>query len=77
MKIGIIFFSGLMTAAIGLVLGMAVNEIGARDLNKYRYESNFYQQLAKYRLIIGAGLGFAIGAGQECLRELKEDREED
>lgn len=77
MKIGPILISGLMTGSIGFVLAMAVNEIGARDLNKYRYESNFYQYVEKYRLIIGAGLGFAVGAGQECVRGLKENKEED
>lgn len=77
MKIGVILFSGLMTASIGLVLGVAVNEIGAQNLNQYRYKSSFYQQLEKYSLLIGAGLGFAIGAAQESLGQIKEDNKED
>lgn len=78
MNIKLIIFSGIMTALIGAVIGLAAAKIGSRDFNQLKYESQFYQDLhEKYYALIGAGLGFAVGAGQECVRELKAQRDDE
>ncbi len=77
MKINLILISGFISGAIGLVLGIAVSEIGVGNWNEFKHNNQFYRSLEEYSLVLGAGFGFAIGAGQECLKELKENKEED
>jgi hypothetical protein len=75
MNIRLVLFSGLITAGIGAVVGLAAAKIGQRDFNQLRYEGQSYQELYKSYALIGAGLGFAAGVGQECLWELKAQRD--
>ncbi|AFY78860.1 hypothetical protein NIES593_16475 [Hydrococcus rivularis NIES-593] len=78
MNIKLVIFSGIITALLGSVLGLAAAHIGQKDFNQPRYESQFYSDLHyKYYGIIGAGLGFAIGVSQECVRELKAKRDKE
>lgn len=77
MNIKLIFFSGIVTAALGSVLGLAVAHIGQQDFNDLKYESEIYQDLNDYYALIGAGLGLAVGISQECVRELKAQRDKE
>jgi hypothetical protein len=72
-----IVFSGVVTALIGSMIGLAAARIGQRDFNQLRFESQAYQDLHGKYALIGAGLGLAAGIGQECVRELKEQRKEE
>lgn len=73
----LIIFSGIMTALVGAVIGLAATKIGSPNFNQLKYEGQYYQDLYKNYALIGAGLGFAIGVGQECIRELKAERAKD
>ncbi|NJK48255.1 hypothetical protein HC931_08790 [Candidatus Gracilibacteria bacterium] len=75
MNIRLIIFSGIVTATLGTVLGTAAKEICKDHTYHARYESQFYQNLYDKYSIFGAGLGFAIGCTQQCIRELKTKRE--
>jgi hypothetical protein len=78
MNIKLILFSGLITTLLGSVLGVAVAHIGQPDFNQLKYESQVYQDLhRKYYVLIGAGLGFTVGASQECVRQLKAQRDKE
>lgn len=78
MNVKLILFSGIITALLGSVFGLTVAHIGQKDFYHPRYESQFYSSLYyKYYGLIGTGLGFAIGAGQECVRELKTQRDKE
>jgi hypothetical protein len=65
-----IVFSGVVTALIGSMIGLAAR-IGQRDFNQLRFESKAYQDLHGKYALVGAGLGLAVGIGQEYVRELK------
>ncbi len=69
----LIGFCGLMTAAAGAVLGLAVAELAANQ-----YASPIYQDMHRKYAIGGAVLGLLVGTGQETVRQLKvqRDREE-
>ncbi|MEB3250861.1 MAG: hypothetical protein VKO01_01825 [Cyanobacteriota bacterium] len=67
-----ISFSALVTAVIGLVIGLALAAIAGQ-----RYVSSAYRDLPLKLALSGAALGAAIGAGQEVVRELKQHQEED
>lgn len=75
MKIRLILFSGIMTAIVGAVIGLAATKIGQHNFNQLKYEGQYYQDLQKKYVLIGASLGFALGVGQECIRELKTERD--
>ncbi|WP_414582581.1 hypothetical protein [Scytonema sp. PCC 10023] len=77
MNIRLIIFSGIMTALIGAVIGLAATKMGQRNFNQLEYEGQYYQNLHKKYALIGACLGFTLGVGQECIRELKAERNRD
>lgn len=77
MNIKLIIFSGVITAILGSVLGLAVAHVGQNDFNDLKYESQLYQDLNDYYPIVGAGLGLVVGISQECIRELKAQRDKD
>ncbi len=60
MNVRVIIFSGIMTALIGAMLGLAVAKIGQRELR------------TKGIVIGGAILGFAVGAMHESVRQNKD-----
>ncbi|MEM1367187.1 MAG: hypothetical protein AAGG02_04060 [Cyanobacteria bacterium P01_H01_bin.15] len=66
-----------MTALIGSVIGLAAVELGRTDLRRNLYLSPTYGKIHQHRnyaIVFGVG-GFIIGAGQQCLRELKDKRD--
>jgi len=67
-----ISFATVVTAAVGLIIGLALAEISDQ-----RYTSSPYRYLPVKLALAGAALGAAVGAGQEMVRELKQHQEED
>ena len=64
MNIKTIIFSGIMTALIGAMLGLAINHISQRTARK------------PVAVIGGAVLGFVIGSAYEAVQQNKPDEEE-
>lgn len=74
----LVAFSAIVTALAGAMLGVAASKLGHRDFDRYRHEDGFYTALYnRYYALVGAGLGLAIGAGQECVRELNQQRQKE
>lgn len=78
MNVRLVIFSALITAGIGWFLGIAAAEMSKSANLTHRHTSATYQDLYsnKYPLI-GVGLGLLIGAGQECVREMKHQRDQE
>ncbi|MBR8839942.1 MAG: hypothetical protein DSM106950_39585 [Stigonema ocellatum SAG 48.90 = DSM 106950] len=74
MNIRLIIFSGIMTAFVGAVIGLAATKIGQRNFDQLVFEGEYYQDLQQKYALIGAGIGFTVGVGQECVRELMVER---
>ena len=72
MNIKMVLFSGILTALIGSVIGLASAEIGQPDFNQLRFRSEYYQNLKNNYALYGAGIGLAVGIAQECVRELQQ-----
>ena len=64
MNIRTIIFSGIMTALIGAMLGLAINHISQRTSRR------------PVAVIGGAVLGFVIGSAYEAVQQNKHDEEE-
>lgn len=75
MNCKIILFSSIMTAMAGAVISAAVLQMGNKDFNQPKYQSHAYKDLQEHYIYIGAALGFSLGAGQECVRQLKAKRD--
>lgn len=77
MNIKLIVFSGFVTASIGIVLGLATAEMSRGELKPIKLTSSQLKQNSLYRHygLIGASIGFIVGASQECVRELKYTKE--
>jgi hypothetical protein len=65
MNLRLIIFSGIMAALIGAMMGLAVSRIAQRIERRQIF------------LITGASLGFAIGTFQECVRQQRNERDEE
>jgi Holliday junction resolvasome RuvABC endonuclease subunit len=70
MKGKLIVFCSIVSALMGAVIGLAVAEVSPQD-----YESSLYANLHVKLALLGAGVGAAAGAGQEVVRQLKEEQE--
>ena len=77
MNMRLILFSGMMTALVGSVIGLGAAHLGQRGFDRLKFESQSYQSLYRNYVFIGAGLGFAVGVGQACVRELKVQRDQE
>ncbi|NEO31690.1 MAG: hypothetical protein F6K36_14890 [Symploca sp. SIO3C6] len=66
MNMNRIIFSSLVTCLVGAVIGIAVAEINQDDR-----DPNTHSHYAA----IGAIMGLAVGAGQQALRDLKQQEE--
>ncbi len=60
-----VIFSGIMTALIGAMIGIAVGEIAQRQARK------------KIVLVTGATLGFLVGSGFQAVQQQGKDRYQD
>ena len=76
MNIRLVLFSGIVTALVGSMLGLAAVQLGQHNFNQARFQSESYKNLYGKYALIGAGVGFAIGVGQQCVRELKTQQED-
>jgi uncharacterized membrane protein YebE (DUF533 family) len=65
MNIRMIIFSGIMTAIVGAMIGLAVAKISQRELR------------TKAIIIGGAALGFSVGAVYESIRQNKLQEDSD
>ncbi|MDX2228216.1 MAG: hypothetical protein NW220_01170 [Leptolyngbyaceae cyanobacterium bins.349] len=74
MNYKLLLFSGFMTMAIGLGLGLILTALLPTP-----FRGGVYQDQKSGYMVIGATGGFLFGVSVEALRELKEqrDREED
>lgn len=65
-----IWFAGIVTSAIGVVIGLVLARIVETP-----YTSSNYQRLGRiYMLVCGTG-GFVVGTTQEALRQLQVTRD--
>lgn len=67
-----IAFSGVVTSAVGVGLGLVM-----LSLAPCPYSSNLYRNLKRDYLIIGGVMGLLFGAGQETVRQLKRQCDEE
>ncbi|ACB49546.1 hypothetical protein cce_0194 [Crocosphaera subtropica ATCC 51142] len=72
-----ILFAGIMTALIGFVIGLGVAKVGHPDEVRLRYETESARRLFRRYGLLGGGIGFVVGAGQEYLRQAKIQRDQD
>ena len=67
-----IFFSGVVTSAVGVGLGLVILQLAPSP-----YSSSLYSHLKRDYLIIGGIAGLLLGASQETVRQLKRQCDED
>lgn len=65
MSIRCIVCSGIVTCAIGAVMGVAVAEINQDDPNP---------QAHLHYALVGSAIGLLVGSGQEALRQLAREQ---
>ncbi len=65
MNIKMVVFSGIMTALIGAMIGIAVAEIAQRETRE------------KIVVVTGATLGFFIGSGFQAIKQQEKERYQD
>jgi hypothetical protein len=71
-----IAYAAMMTALIGGLFGWALSYMGRPDLERLRFESKFYRTLNQRLPLIGAGLGFATGAGFAVVSQAQKRRDQ-
>ncbi len=67
-----IFFSGIITSAIGVGLGLVIVEMAPTP-----YKSSMYCNLKRGYLIIEGVSGLLLGSSQETIRQLKRQCDQD
>jgi Na+/H+-dicarboxylate symporter len=72
MNTRLVVFSGMITAIVGTILGLGVAEVA-----QPQYQSEIYQNAQQKYAIAGAVIGLSVGMGQECVRQLKQQQQEE
>ncbi len=67
-----ILFSGLITSAVGVGLGLVMLQLAPTP-----YASSMYGNLKRDYLIIGGIAGLLLGSSQETIRQLKRQCDQD
>lgn len=75
MNYRLVAYSGAMTALLGMLFGWALSYMGRPDLDRLRYESEFYQNLNHRLPLIGAVFGLAVGSGFAVVRQTQKQRD--
>ena len=71
-----IIFSAIITSLIGAFFGLLTGELAKNRAGNYNFQSKVYQTIYKRDVIIvGALIGCVAGIAQECVRELKNERD--
>ncbi|NJL44883.1 MAG: hypothetical protein HC922_02280 [Leptolyngbyaceae cyanobacterium SM2_3_12] len=68
----VVIFSGLVTALVGVIIGL-----GAAEISQNEYVSRHYDNLPLKFALVGAGVGAIAGAGQEAVREIKAQQDKE
>ncbi len=76
MNYRLVAYAGIMTALLGALFGWALSYIGRPDLDRLRYESNFYQTLNRSLPLIGAGFGLVAGSGFAIISQAQKKRDQ-
>lgn len=66
----LIFLSAIITAVAGSIIGVA-----AAEMSDNKYQSELYRDIHAKFALVGGVAGFFIGAGQESIRQLKQQRD--
>jgi hypothetical protein len=75
MNYRLVAYSGIMTAILGAMFGLALSYIGRPDLDRLPYESEFYRTLNRRYPLIGSGVGLAVGSGFALISQTKKQRD--
>ena len=78
MNFKLVFASGVIAALIGSVIGYGIGNIALlNNTSQIRsVYSEYYKNLyGRNFIVIGALGGLAIGMGQECLRQMKQQQD--
>lgn len=70
MNIRLILFSAIVTAAVGVGLGLVTAEVAGP-----KFVSQAYRHMDTKYAILGGGLGLIVGGSQEAVRQLKKQRD--
>ena len=77
MNMRLVLFSGIVSSLAGMVIGVAATKIGQRDFNSMQYPSESYVIMYSRFIWYGAAIGASVGMAQECVRQLKQERDQE
>lgn len=72
MNYKLLFFSGMVTSAIGLILGMILTALLPTP-----FTGGLYREQRRGFMLVGAITGAMIGISQEAIRQLKEKQDQE
>jgi hypothetical protein len=68
MKMRLICFGGVVSAAVGAMIGLSASELA-----RPKFESSFYKNLHPKYALAGGVIGLLAGAGIEAVHQLKKE----
>lgn len=72
MNYKLLFFSGMVTMAIGMGLGVIFTALFATP-----YKGGLYREQRSGFIAIGATAGFLVGVSQEAIRQLQQKQDQE